>query len=171
MARMRDPSYRPVRLTGKYTQSDGRDVHLAAANLEVRVAMSADAVAIGADGKPQTKPSPWPARFEVAKHNKEFADVLELLSRDAPLGWVELYKIYEVVREASRPRRITDLGWWTKAEESAFTGSANRPDVSGLEARHARVSGETPRSSVSLVEGRAQISRLVMSWIDSLVGG
>ena len=133
--------------------------------------MSAEAVVIGPDGKPKPTPSPWPARFTLAMHNHEVAEVLELLSRDAPLGWMELYKIYEVVREAVKPRRITELGWWRKSEESAFTGSANRPDVSGLEARHARVPGDAPRSRISLVEGRAQISRLVTLWIDSLVDG
>jgi hypothetical protein len=58
-----------------------------------------------------------------------------------PLGCVELYEVHEVIREAIQPKKVYQLGWTTDAEDSAFTGSANRADVSGDEAHHARNSG------------------------------
>jgi hypothetical protein len=85
-----------------------------------------------------------------------------------PLGWVELYKVHEVIRDAIQPKKTYELGWATKADDSAFTGSANRADVSGDEARHARNSGPPPTRTMSLAEGRSYISDLVMKWLDLL---
>jgi hypothetical protein len=85
-----------------------------------------------------------------------------------PLGFVELYKIHEIIRDAIRPKKIPELGWATKADDSAFTGSANRADVSGSGARHARNSGPTPTRTMTPAEGRSFVSNLAMKWLDSL---
>ncbi|WP_236595344.1 hypothetical protein, partial [Mycobacterium intracellulare] len=85
------------------------------------------------------------------------------------LGWGQLYKVHEIVRAAIEPKKIYELGWATKARDSAFTGSANRKDVSGDEARHARNPGQPPAQTMSLEEGRSYISELAAKWLDSLI--
>jgi hypothetical protein len=61
----------------------------------------------------------------------------------APLGWVELYKVFEIVRD-SAPK--ADLATMVNAGDlKAFTASANRPDISGSDARHARIAGDPPK--------------------------
>lgn len=49
-------------------------------------------------------------------------------------------------------------------ELSAFTGSAKRPDVSGGDARHARMSGTPPNRTMILDEGRNLIRLLIANW-------
>ena len=54
-----------------------------------------------------------------------------------------------------------------KRRRTAFTASANRPDVSGKSARHARHGGWPPRYTMTLNEGREFIADLVTAWIGS----
>jgi hypothetical protein len=92
----------------------------------------------------------------------------ELAPAGESLGWVELYKVHEIIRDGIKPKKLPELGWATKADDSAFTASANRADVSGTDARHARNSGETPTHTELLAEGRPFVSKLVIKWLDSL---
>jgi hypothetical protein len=92
------------------------------------------------------------------------------MGQTEPLGWVELYKVHEIVRHSIMPKKIYKLGWATKSDDRAFTGSADRPDVSGRDARHARMPGLPPRRTMSLAEGRSYISDLVTKWVGHLAG-
>lgn len=49
LARARNPNFRRVRLSGKYTMPDGRNHHHADAHLESRVSLGAATIAIGQD--------------------------------------------------------------------------------------------------------------------------
>ena len=82
-----------------------------------------------------------------------------------PFGWHGLYKVFEIVRNDASTRSIIKRGWATHAEIDAFTASANRPDVSGATARHARMSGNLPRHRMTDAEARSFIGRLVTAWI------
>jgi hypothetical protein len=86
-----------------------------------------------------------------------------------PLGWVDLRKVYEIIND-SIPTKIYKMGWTTRARLSAFTGSADRPDVSGREARHARLPGLPQRRTMTLAEGRSYVSDLVTKWLAWLAG-
>jgi hypothetical protein len=57
----------------------------------------------------------------------------------------------------------------TKDEISAFTCSANRPDVGGLGARHARINGGLPKQTMTELQAREFIGRLLCAWMDALV--
>jgi len=76
-----------------------------------------------------------------------------------------MWKVHEIVRHNIRPATATSLGWATAGDVSAFTASANRPDVSGQRARHARVTGVPPRRSMSEKVGRQFVSSLVAAWV------
>lgn len=169
LARAHKADFRPVRLSGRYTSPTGTHVFVAAVTMEARARLSARAVVIGADGKPvPNPPSPWPKRLTLAATNPDVAEVLSILGRSEPLGWDDLFKVHEIVRHAVRPGSITDYSWTDKATDSAFRASANRPDVSGDGARHARQSGPPPTRTMSLPEGRSFIGALVIQWLNHL---
>lgn len=171
LGRVRSADFRPVTLSGKYTNADGDHVFVAAATMEARARLTATAVVLGPDGQPKPDPpSPWPSRFALTTTHPEVAEVLDIMGRAQPLGWVELYKVHEIIRDTIQSKKIHELGWADKGDDSAFTASANRADVSGDHARHARNSGLPPTRTMSIVEGRSYISDLVTKWLGSLGG-
>jgi hypothetical protein len=85
-------------------------------------------------------------------------EALTIMSQPVALGWIELYRVFEVVRDSVKPNRLVNTGLASADDLKGFTASANRPDVSGAEARHARMSGEPPMQHMSLPEGRQFIS-------------
>lgn len=120
-------------------------VVVGSATLEARADLSAtDEVTRG--GAPTLQPvPPGSAYLALVAPNPHVAGVLDLMGgAQAAPGWVELYKVYEIIRDNLRPDTIEGSGWATRTELSAFTASANRSDVSGTDARHARQSGGPP---------------------------
>ncbi|MGO9651467.1 hypothetical protein [Mycobacterium sp.] len=169
LGRANHADFRPVGFSGTCTTPDGRNCHFTGADLEVRARLLATVDGVGSDGEPLPDvPSPWPDRLALAASRPEVAETLQIMGQPQPLGWVELYKVHEIIRDAITPDKITDRGWATRADDSAFTGSANRADVSGAEARHARSPGAPPTRTMSLAEGRSFTSDLVTKWLESL---
>ena len=124
---------------------------------------------MGPGGQPNPHPtSPWPNRFALAATHPDVAEVLDIMGSPQPLGFVELFKVHEIIVNSTKPKKIHKLGWATKSDDSAFTGSANRPDVSGRAARHARLPGLPPKRTMTLAEGRSYVSDLATIWLDSL---
>jgi len=90
LGRVRSADFRPVKLSGKYTDSNGNE-HLivSPAPAELRLRMSAAGVVLGPHGKPMPEPpSPWPSRLALAETNPEVAEALELMSRADQRGLV-----------------------------------------------------------------------------------
>lgn len=169
LGRVSTADFRPVQLTGSYSTPTEQNVVITPAPFESRARMGAVGVVMGPDGQPKADPpSPWPNRLALAATHPDVAEVLDMMGSPAPLGFVELYNVHEVIRDSIKPKKIYELGWATKADDSAFTGSANRADVSGNEARHARNPGQPPTHTMSLAEGRSYIGDLVTKWLDSL---
>jgi hypothetical protein len=170
MARVRDSSYRPVKLTGKY--SDGDTAHVfAELGLQVRPQLTVTAVVVGPDGKPQPDPpSPWPGRLALAESNSDVSDVLDLLNRSKPPNWDELFKVHEIIQDSINGS-IPKMGWASQADDDAFGPSANRRDVSGKDARHARKEKRPPpKRTMTIEDGRRYIIEIVAKWLDWLGG-
>jgi hypothetical protein len=172
LARTQDPNYRPVSLTGHFNGDDGSaTVCVPVAHLEARATLTADAVVLGPDGKPKPQPpSPLPDRFTLADTNSDVAEALKIMGGAYELGWVDLYKIHEIIRHAIPLSDMIARGWTSKAADSAFTASANRADVSGAYARHARNRGGVPANTMSIAQARSYISDLVAKWLGNLAG-
>lgn len=167
VARVRSSNYRPVRLVGRFSDDAGRQ-HTVVLAETVEVRAYVPPVAVVVDGQPrQTPPPPGPGYVQLAAAHPDVAEVLEILGKagSAP-DWVDLYKIFEIVR--NNVAGLDKKGWVTSAELSAFTASANRPDVSGAQARHARMHGGPPKRTMTLMEARQMISVLATAWLDSL---
>ncbi len=171
LARARGASYRPVSLTGVVTDTDGNiTIFAPAIRAEIRPFVAAVGIVTGPDGEPVPQPpSPWPDRLALATTYPEAARVLVIMGRVEPLDWLALYKVHEIIRRDIEPNKIHKLGWATKMQDSAFTASADRYDVSGDDARHAVDNrSEYPKHTMTISEGRAYISDLVTTWLDSL---
>jgi hypothetical protein len=169
LGRVYKADFRPVQLTGRYDTPTRQHIVVAPAAFEARFRLQADGVVTGPDGQPKPNPpSPWPNRFALAATHPDVGEVLDIMGSSEPLGWGELYKVHEIIRDAIKRKKIAELGWASNADDSAFTASANRADVSGSGARHARNSGSTPTRTMTLAEGRSYISDLVTKLLDSL---
>jgi hypothetical protein len=171
LARARDTSYRPISLSGIVTDGNGNvTVFAQSARIEIRPGVAVVGVVTGPDGEPAAQPpSPWPDRLALAAVHSEAERVLVIMGRDESLDWIALYKVHEIIRRDIEPDKVHTLGWATKTQDSAFTASADRYDVSGNDARHAvdKRSGY-PKHTMTISEGRAYIGNLVTSWLDSL---
>jgi hypothetical protein len=123
----------------------------------------------GTDGQPvPPEPSPWPDRLALASTHPDVAEVLEIMGRALPLNWDDLWKVFEIVREAVKPDTIVTLSWTTAADLDSFKESANHPAVSGEEARHARRPEQPRHRQMEIAEGRSYIGNLVTKWLESL---
>jgi hypothetical protein len=178
--------YQAVRLTSRFVRAGGpTHVHLVAHD-EARARDSVTVVALVSaetratafvvasvvvDGVPVAPVPPDGLRHLArATTDKNVADLLALIGNAESLGWYELYKAYEIIRDAvgGGQKGLIDGGWTTKLELSRFTGSANHPDASGAGARHARQSGGPPSNAMALGEGQQFIRDLARRWLDSL---
>jgi hypothetical protein len=172
LARTADPAYQHVRLTDVYLEGEHRHVTVRPDSVVVRVRVGTPTISVfDADGRQVPQPSSQslgPRRAAVAAAYPHVAEALAILGQPGPLGWVEAYKVFEIVRDAVKPTKLEQSGLATRYEISAFKASANRPDISGADARHARTSGGTPHRTMKLQEARVFVSELVRKWIDTL---
>jgi len=182
IARILDSSFRPVTMPGTFVEDSGdggrRRQHVAGAltaELRIKASFVASGVVSTSDGRPpEPEPSPAPPEgplfIQLAASHPDVAEALEILGKSSiSLNWVDLYKLYEIVRSNVGGEKALKQ-WASSADLSAFTASANRPDVSGSEARHARSTGaRLPKRTMNLAEGEAFIRRLIETWWNSLV--
>lgn len=169
LGRLADPGFRPVTLSGKYTDGESQHQIIAAVSLECRVHLAATATVIGPDGAVvPDPPSPWPGRLATIRQHPDADEVLEMLGQPELLGWGELFKIHEKIQD-SISGSIVKVGWASNGEDAAFTASANRYDISGRDARHARREKRPPpKQTMTIQQGREYIGRIVVEWLEWL---
>jgi hypothetical protein len=184
-ARVLDSGFRPVRLTLTFSDDTGASpdiVLVPPGSAELNMRIVAGVVANGvqvldAEGEAsaeqqQAPPPPGPEYVELAKNNRDVGEALKILGKENPsLDWNDLYKVYEIVRaNVGNEETLIAKDWVPKDDIKAFTASANRPDISGDEARHARVSSSPPRRTRPMTRSEAQqlITKLVGRWVESL---
>ncbi len=167
--RVLDPDYRPVHLSGTYISADGKSTQVVVADfIEGRSKLR---VEVFVDGQPVPPPPPrGPDYVSLAISNSDVRDALRILG-DAAVkpSWVDLYKVFEIVRHAvGGQQSLLAQEWTSKSELSRFTRSAQHQDVSGDGARHARATGDIPTKAMSLDEAKEYILRLARLWIEAL---
>lgn len=125
-------------------------------------------------------PAPRPGYLDLATKDLDVDEVLEILGTADPApGWVDLYKVLEIVCKnvtglsgLKGLPQLKKMGWVSSKELEAFKTSANHQAISGDRARHARMEGTPPPSrALTLVEARQVISVMVKAWMDWLHAG
>ena len=167
IARLLDSDFRPVSLAHRYWDGSGSTQIFVADAVEIRERVTISASGI-VEGGARAKPTPSFAEqlLEAADGLSDVREVLVLFGNPAPVGWGDLYKVYEIIRASvGGGPALFATGWTTKPEASRFTLSANHQAVSGSEARHARLGAEPPDRPMTLMEARAFITRLAHSWV------
>lgn len=167
LARVVNPEFRPVKLSGEY--GDGEKQHVIVevdAPFEARGRLNAAVVVIGDQVVAPSEP-PTTRRLELAAADPEVNRVLTIMASSEALDWVRMYKVYEIVRAQASDGQMKR--WAIKSEITSFTHSANSPAVSGDDkARHAHFPHKPPKKPFSENEGRQFIARLVENWLASI---
>jgi hypothetical protein len=168
VARTLSSDFRPVGLTGRFSDETGRQ-HQVSLPDTAEARARANPLTVSAGGEqPPPPPAPGPGYVQLAHTHPEVAEVLDILGNADPApDWLALYKVHEILLD-----NVPDFyqrGWVTKDQISAFTGSANRKEISGDLARHARrFKGDPPKRSMTLVEARQLLGSVVIAWLDWL---
>jgi hypothetical protein len=167
VARVRSPGFRPVRLTGRFSDDTGAShVVMADASIETRSHLSGTAVVVGQPAQPPGGPED----IHLAQKHSDVAEVLDILGKEGPsLDWLDLSNVYEIVRDhgakpgSGKKDDLVTKGWVSEPDITAFIISAEH------QARHARPrSKKPPRRIMTLSEAQQVIAQLVARWMDSL---
>ena len=160
LARVASPDFRPVELSGKYTDGGSTTIFPPAATLELRGGTPTVTVTDPDGNIVFPGPSPWPDRFALARSHPDLVEALEVLGGTEGRWWSDLYWVFEIICDAISGRnKLYEFGWASRPEIKSFTGSAQK-------ARHARSSAEA-RSPMSLAEAHDFVNRLLVAWLST----
>lgn len=133
----------------------------------IRISAHAAGVATHPDG-PVSPPEPPGARYRrLARAQPAVAELIALLGK-SDMDWADLYKAFEIVREASKagaaPKYSLEQLGYSKTDVNNFTQSMNLH-------RHARPSGDPPKRELTLAEAQAFTRDMTERWFRRLEGG
>jgi hypothetical protein len=87
------------------------------------------------------------------------AERLAHMGASKSLGWTDLYKVFEFIRDSVPEKEMQQRGWATKKRLRLFRQTA-QPE------RHAHSS--VPANPMPLPEGRDLVNHLVIAWMSTL---
>ena len=108
---------------------------------------------------------PAEAWLTAAEISDDVARALRL-SAGREHGWVELYRLLEIVEDSVGRNGITDAGWATKRQLARFRHTANSFEAVGDDARHGHKHFQPPRHPMSLNDARELIRQVLRQWLD-----
>lgn len=181
-AMLDDSGYRPVKLLNRFVDGPTRTHHVvgdeARTREHVAVVVGTAEARLGAltariaiNGVPVTPTPTGPKRLASAAANSDAHDLFALIGNSGALGWDPLWKALEIIKVAVGGKAaLIDIGWVTDDDLDVFGYSANHPDASGVDARHARrpPGGKVPNRIMSIEQGQQLIRDLARRWLDSL---
>ncbi|WP_062436427.1 hypothetical protein [Herbidospora daliensis] len=85
-----------------------------------------------------------------------------------PFGWVEIFKVFEIITANIKPVGLDTTGWVTRKDLSQLTENCNRPELGGPTARHARLAGQPGSQPLAIEKGRELINVITHRWVESL---
>jgi len=102
--------------------------------------------------------------FGAAGRNLAMSKAMRLRNQ-ANLGWVELYRLLEVVATEIPLADMAANGWTTKAELKRFQHTANSVAAAGDLARHGAETTRPPASPMSLAEAQGLVDKILRHWM------
>ena len=115
-----------------------------------------------------TTPPAGPRYLSLAARDGDVAEVLKIMASSAGVNFVELYKVYEIIRHVGGLDAAMRAAGISKNTVTRFTRTANHQAASGEIARHARSSEVPPANPMPIEEARALIGRLAGAWAGML---
>jgi hypothetical protein len=104
-----------------------------------------------------------------AKKDPTVRKVFDLISQNGLDNWVNLYRIFELIRaDWGGEKKIASRGWTSETALELFRRTANDPTAAGLEARHGKLNTEPPRNPMPLSEAKSLIIGIARSWLKAL---
>jgi hypothetical protein len=162
--RLGSPSYQNASLSHvRERRADGTEeisVFVEAATLRIR--SSVQPVRILGGVPTQQLPDPARTYIATAAADPDADDALDLWANE-PHDWVNLYKVFEIIRA----RGGLDRGV-SESELRRFTHTANHEEAAGRQARHARLGADPPNNPMTPLEADHLIRRLLEAWLQSL---
>lgn len=137
-------------------------------SLEARSRVSANLTVIREGDSPNvpSPPSEVESMFALAERDARVADALRYFERG---DWVNLYKAWEIVRDAAGGEHaLIENRWSTKKTKNRFTQTAQSREALGDEARHASERYEAPENPMTLDEARAFVKSVMGEWVSTL---
>ena len=181
-ARLRHSDFRQVRIVGSFEKwegstkflhvTDGGELREKAVVARAETAMirvsARSAAAVTHPDEPAAAPEPSGARYLRLKRTHPAAAELIALLGNSDMDWADLYKAFEIVREASKactaPKYSLEQLGYSKTEVSNFTRSVNLH-------RHARPSGDPPKRELELAEAQSFTREMVERWFCRIKDG
>ncbi len=178
LGRMVTRDFRPVTVGG-VGGSDESGIWVMPAPADVRVDARGPSVVISDSVTGEPMPSAPPSHFAkwvaIADRVPSIRQALSFFGAPGPVTAVDLFKVYEVIREdvgggdkRLGASRIVSNGWATADEIDGFR-SVHYPSTLGENARHGvePKPQPAPLHPMSLVEAQAFITRLLERWLSS----
>jgi hypothetical protein len=167
LARVRNASYRPVWLSGRYQEGDSRHQVVRVGTAECRgQAMPIIPLINGAPVSSQ--PLSGRRYAALASVDADVAEVLELMGRPEAPNWVDLYKVYEIIEYTGQLKVAMAGAGISSNRVSLFVRTACHPDAGGPDARHGRSKQDPPKKPMPIGQAREMIGELVVAWMDLL---
>ena len=137
--------------------------------ITARASVSATATVVKANGAIDSdQSSPLSnSRLSAALQHDDIAKAVRFMREPS---WWNLWKVYEVIRDAvGGTEGIVQAGWATRREISLFSQTAQSDKALGDAARHAAKKYKAPEDPMSLSRARSLIIGLLCNWVDSCV--
>ncbi|MDK2801647.1 MAG: hypothetical protein PWQ70_3266, partial [Clostridiales bacterium] len=100
--------------------------------------------------------------FELSLIDENVKRVLKLVYKEGTENWVNLYRIYEIIKSDIDPIK---KGWVESKVIDNFKHTANHPAAAGDDARHGFMKNQAPQNPMSIVDAKQLIETIVKKWI------
>jgi hypothetical protein len=163
--------YQPVEVdVVAWIDEDGNRMQTVTSSVQIggrsRVSVKPTVITEGESADAPHPPSEVESMFALAERDARVADALRYFDGD---DWVNLYKAWEVVRDAAGGEHILlRNSWTTKKAKNRFTQTAQSRKALGDEARHASEKYEAPKNPMTLDEARAFVKSMMETWVKTL---
>jgi hypothetical protein len=153
LARVHRPGFQLVQLSGRFSEEGKGDTIMVTATLTGRSQMTGSVSVRTSAGAPVPPCPPASIGYmELAAQDHDVAEVLAIMGGSESLGWVELYKVYEIVGTTNAFESAKSAAGLSNNKMTLFTRTANHQEAAGGGARHARLSAEPPRTPMPVEE-------------------